>query len=342
MRLGSCGLKRVMKLKLLVAELWGMGDLVLATPFFNAAASKFEVTLLAKSSALELQPRLWPGVEVIPFVFPWTAFSGKYRLRQWKWREMAALMRRLRSRKFDLAASARPDPRDHVLLRLTGAKGRAGFPKVGSGVFLTDSLVLPGPGAHRSENWRVLGRRLGLAIPPMAEAVAPAKKQRSILIHSGAAHPIRVWPLERFAGLAEELRRNRYTVEIACDPPQRQWWISRGENVRTPASIAELISLLDQTRLFVGNDSGPGHLAAVLGVPTFTLFGPQLPSLFVPMHPDAQFVEGSPCPFKPCSDSCRFPAANCMLGIGQDAVWARLKEFVEKQAVEPAERSSLC
>jgi heptosyltransferase-2 len=68
------------KPRLLVVELWGMGDLVLATPFLKAAVGPFEVTLLAKPNALELQPRLWPGARVIPFVFPWTAFKKKYDL----------------------------------------------------------------------------------------------------------------------------------------------------------------------------------------------------------------------------------------------------------------------
>jgi heptosyltransferase-2 len=332
-RLISNDLKWLMKLKLLVVELWALGDLVLATPFLNAAARQFEVTLLAKPTALELQPRLWPGVEVIPFVFPWTAFRGKYRLHRWQWRDLSALARRLRSRRFDLAVSARPDARDHLLLRITGAKHRVGFPHIGSSALLTEALVGPGAGAHRYGNWRVLGRRLGLELPPKSEAVAPANERRSILIHSGAAQPTRVWPLDRFAGLADQLRRNRYAVEIACDPSQRQWWASRGENVCTPANISELIAMIDRSGLFVGNDSGPGHLAAILGIPTFTLFGNQFASSFLPIHPAAQFIEGDPCPFKPCYDSCRFARPECLFSIEQNEVWLRLKDFAEKQGI---------
>ena len=72
--------------KLLTVELWGLGDLVLATPFLRAAPRLFEVAMLARPAARELQPRLWPGVEVIPFEFPWTAFRGKYVLTRWPWR----------------------------------------------------------------------------------------------------------------------------------------------------------------------------------------------------------------------------------------------------------------
>ena len=84
-----------MKPRLLVLELWGLGDLVIATPFLRAAANKFAVTLLAKPFALEMRPRLWPEVEVIPFTAPWTAFAfrDKYNLLRWPWREMLRLRR---------------------------------------------------------------------------------------------------------------------------------------------------------------------------------------------------------------------------------------------------------
>ena len=52
-----------------------------------------------------------------------------------------------------------------------------------------------------------------------------------------------------------------------------------------PRNVTELIAQIDRAGAFIGNDSGPGHLAAICGVPTFTLFGPQLPEWFAPLHP---------------------------------------------------------
>ena len=79
--------ERELKQKLLVVELWGLGDLVIATPFLQAAAEKFDVTLLAKPYARDLKPRFWPDVNVVPFIAPWTAFRRKYRLHSWPWRQ---------------------------------------------------------------------------------------------------------------------------------------------------------------------------------------------------------------------------------------------------------------
>ena len=116
-----------MSRKLLVFELWGMGDLAIATPFFRSAIrSGREVVLLAKPIALELQPVLWPGLRIIPFVAPWTSFYGKYRIWRWNWRDLLALRKQIRDEQIECAVS-RFDPRDHLLMRYFGVSERVGF-----------------------------------------------------------------------------------------------------------------------------------------------------------------------------------------------------------------------
>jgi hypothetical protein len=65
---------------MLVTELWGLGDVSLAIPFLRAASTAMGVVLVAKPHAVPLVARFAPKVEVVPFVAPWTAFRGKYRL----------------------------------------------------------------------------------------------------------------------------------------------------------------------------------------------------------------------------------------------------------------------
>jgi len=322
------------KPRLLVTELWALGDLVLGTSFLRAAVEKYDVTILAKPYAEELRPRFWPDVKVVPFMAPWTAFRRKYHLLSWPWREMFRLARVLRSARYDVAASARWDPRNHLLLALSGAGQRFGFPRLGSRIFLTHPLVRPDVEAHRYEYWRALGKALGLELPPrknMAIFPAGCAGERQILVHSGAAQPVRVWPLENYRQLIARLRQKQFHVQVACDPNQRDWWLQNGEsNVATPRNVTELITLVDQARGFIGNDSGPGHLAAFAGVPTFTLFGPQLPEWFAPVHPAAQWTEGKACPYKPCSDYCRFAQPICLTGWSEPEIWARIEPFVQK------------
>src|SRR5438105_3108816 len=132
----------VAKPKLLVVELWGLGDLAIATPFLQAASEKFAVTLLAKPYGRDLAARFWPEVKVVPFVAPWTAFRRKYRVLTWPWQELLGLLR-LRGERYDVGITARWDPRDHFLLRAFKVRERIGFARVGSQVLLTRALARP-------------------------------------------------------------------------------------------------------------------------------------------------------------------------------------------------------
>ncbi len=322
-----------MKPKLLIIELWGLGDLAIATPFLRAAAGKFEVTLLAKPYAFDLRPRLWPEINVIPFTAPWTAFKKKYRLSRWPLMAIDDLRQRLVQTHFDYGLSARWDPRDHLLLKLFGAQERLGFPRLRSRIFLTRPLERPEPQSHRYESWRVLAHALDFELPPREKIFpAVARRQKTVLIHTGAGQPIRVWPLERYKNLATRLRRENFAVQVACDPDQREWWRQAGEtDVVTPANVTELIAQIDRAGAFIGNDSGPGHLAAMCGVPTMTLFGPQLPEWFAPLHPGSEWIEGKSCPYKPCSDYCRFATPFCLWNIGEEEVFGRVEKFLAAQ-----------
>jgi ADP-heptose:LPS heptosyltransferase len=317
-----------------VLELWQLGDLVIATPFLRAAAAKFDVTVVSKPFGKDLQARFWPDVKVIPFLAPWTAFKHKYRLYAWPWRDLFHLRKEIAAGRFDVGVSARwPDPRDHLLLMLSGVRERFGFPKMGSRMFLTRPLAPPNPEAHRFEYWRVLAQALGFELPGRNSISDPPRQPGAglVVIHTGAGQPLRVWPMARYHNLAARLRANGFRVQVACDPDQKEWWLSAGEkDLQVPHTVTELMVLLDRAALLIGNDSGPGHLAALAGVPTISLFGPQLPEWFAPLHPLSTWIEGKPCPYKPCFDYCRWQQPICLTNISEEEAWA----VVEKRVLQ--------
>jgi ADP-heptose:LPS heptosyltransferase len=318
------------KPRLLIFELWGLGDLAMASPFIKAACEKYDVTLLAKAYARDLHP-LWPGAKLIIWNAPWTAFRKKYHIWRWDWRELIRVIRQLRGEKFDLAVSPRWDPRDHFLMVIAGVKQRFGFPRVGSRLFLTRYQNFQ-HGRHRYEDWRDLGKWLGLNLPARNDLkfVASPKEQK-IIVHTGASQPTRVWPLENFRKIACRLRESGLQVTIACDRDQREWWLNHGEaDVYTAGSVAELHELFRDGTAFIGNDSGPGHLAAVCGLPTFTIFGPSFPVQYAPLHPQAQWLEGKPCLYKPCKDYCRFEEPRCLNQNSVDECWSAVQSFLAK------------
>jgi ADP-heptose:LPS heptosyltransferase len=321
-----------MKRKLLVFELWRMGDLAIATPFIQAALQDFEVTVLAQPMARFFQQRFWPQAKLVEFTLPWTAFYGKYRLRTWPWRSLSKLVRDLRREHFDMAVSARWDIREHLLLRLTGARARLGYPNRGSQMLLTQSLTRLSRLAHRYDDWWVAAKSAGVALPARKELPGLSKPApRSILIHTGAALAVRVWPLDRYRNLIQRLRAQEFTVQVLCDPAQKDWWLQQGEaSVLVPPNLTELLKLIEQSGVLIGNDSGPGHLAALVGVPTFTFFGPQLSEWFAPIHPNAEWIDGKACPFKQCFDYCRFPVPHCIQDISEDEARSRIDAFLAR------------
>ncbi len=291
--------------RLLVVELWGLGDLALAVPFLCEASRQTDVTLLAKPHAAPLVRQFCPNVEHVALTAPWTAFRGKYRLHRWPWGELGRVVRKLRPRHFDAAVSVRPDPRDHALMAVAGAERRTGFPRAGSTLLLTDRLS-PGTSPHRAAQWAVLANSFGWNLTVAQPAPRPGRR---VVIHTGAGQAVREWPRERFEEIAARLRADGWTVTLLDDSLR---------------DLDQLLATLATADRFIGNDSGPGHLAALLGVPTFTIFGPQLPEVFSPVHPQAAWIEGRPCVYKPCRDNCRFGSPHCIRELTVEEVWARV------------------
>lgn len=114
----------------------------------------------------------------------------------------------------------------------------------------------------------------------------PAQKPYAI-IHPFAALPEKTWPAERFLAVADHLRQQ------ALEP----WFIGgpgddfapfAGYRHLTNAPLKDVMSALQSATLFVGNDSGPAHIAAAFGVPVVALFGPSDPVVWAPWRTESQ------------------------------------------------------
>ena len=121
--------------------------------------------------------------------------------------------------------------------------------------------------------------------------------QRLVLINPNAAaelaREIRCWPEERYAELAQTICREYpdafvafvgakserdYTSRIAASCNSERIVSVAGE-----MSLRELLAVLSSAQLFVSNDSGPMHLACLVGTPTVGLFFAETPTLFAPI-----------------------------------------------------------
>lgn len=331
-------LRARVKPALLVAELRGMGDLAILMPFLQAAVKRYDVTLLAVPNAAGLVRRFAPEVELVPCVAPWALFSGGWNLPRWPWRRLLGVLQVLRARHFAAAVSVWPLASDHLFLRLVHPQKLISYGQRGAG-WLLDCNLRAEEHTHRPEAWRRIARELGLPALPSAQPRLRPASPRRIILHSGASQRLRVWPLERYAALLPELRARGWSPVMLCDAWQIPVWQNLGESTaRQPQDMDDLVETIASGAAFLGNDSGPGHLAALCGVPTFTLFGPQVPELFAPGHPQAGWMEGGPCPYKPCFDRCRFAEPHCLTSITAAAVWPQLDHWLQTMETLYAEK----
>ena len=91
-------------------------------------------------------------------------------------------------------------------------------------------------------------------------------------------------------------------------------------------SVADLLSLLQQARLFIGSDSGPAHLASLTGAPMVLLFGPTDPLENAPFPGSRSRVLRRDVGCNPCRKGC--PARSCMEALGVDEVVGAALELV--------------
>ena len=127
-------------------------------------------------------------------------------------------------------------------------------------------------------------------LAPHMTAGASSTAAAYAVIHPFASTPQKTWPAERFLAIAEHLRDNAglepvFLAGPADDPsPFIRFRFFRD------APLAQVKSLMAGAQLFIGNDSGPAHIAAAFGVPVVVLFGPSDPVNWAPWRTEAQVL----------------------------------------------------
>jgi ADP-heptose:LPS heptosyltransferase len=107
------------------------------------------------------------------------------------------------------------------------------------------------------------------------------------LVHPFASAPSKAWPADRFIAVANRLREQG-DVEplILCGPNDDPAAWGAFETLRN-APLSRVKSAVKSAALFIGNDSGPAHMAAAFGVPLVVLFGPSDSNVWAPWKPAA-------------------------------------------------------
>ena len=110
------------------------------------------------------------------------------------------------------------------------------------------------------------------------------------VIHALAANPDKTWPAERFLAVAGHLAGAGFEP-VFIGGAGDDLAPFTGYRTVQGASLSEIKALLGGASLFVGNDSGPAHMAAAFGLPVVVIFGPSDPAIWGPWHTPGEVVQ---------------------------------------------------
>jgi ADP-heptose:LPS heptosyltransferase len=257
-----------------------------------------------------IEPRFAPALEGNPAIAE-TIFSGDF----------PATAAALRRRHFPIAFNQHGGPRSALLLAASGSPVRVGWK--GFQFSFTYNVQVPDarefygrPVVHTVEHRISQFYWTGLPRGPIPKAqVFPqsdaAKRVRELLEQSGTANGARYavlqpgarlatmrWPAGKFAEISRWLRDTHGIASVVNLSVQEEAIASRVRNEMRDSAVVpealglrELIALVAGSSLFVGNDSGPAHLAAATGRPAVVIYGATNPAQWRPWGTEHRVVE---------------------------------------------------
>lgn len=339
-----------------------IGDAVMTTPALQRLRSSFPQAQIA----LLATPRTTGLFEDSPLIDE----IIEYRRSEGRTRAFYQAMKTIRSRQVDLAVLFQNAFEAALLARLGGARLRIGFAEEGRGFLLTHRLFR-GPhhrNRHQLHDYLEIVAECErvcwgedfrpVTETPSASLIASAAQRSAahslfqslsldlssrpvVALNTGATNSrAKCWLESRFAELADRLigELNAQVVLIgaasefgSAENVIKQMKAKGAINLAGRTKMAELIGLLDACHLLISNDTGPAHIAAALGRPVVTIFGPTNEYETAPTGPRAEMIraeaiECARCMLRDCPIDHR-----CMTSIGTAEVFVRAQSLLRER-----------
>lgn len=341
--------------RILFIRLRSLGDTVLSTPLYAALKAwrpDLRLSVLVEEPFDEALYRN-PDLES---VFPLQVHRIKQRSTTMaRWRTL----RRIRRKRFDCCINLHGGATSAWLTGLSGARFRIGLQGYRNSFCYNVRTELPSPppgGRWHSARFQLEWlNRLGLRKGPDPPArLFPDPGLRSVLqarlrdaglqpsrpvcvIQPSSRFHTKEWTDAGFAEISDFLQEHGYaTLLVGTEEEKPKIRRVAGLCRTRPASIwgltiSELTGVLDQASLFVGNDSGPTHMAAALGVPVLVLFGSSDSNLWRPWQAVHEIVQNpfdcNPCPGYRCHV---YGDPQCILSITPQQVKEALQRLLKR------------
>ena len=277
-----------------------MGDVVHAMPVLASLRAAFPDARISWLVRKEFAPLL----ECISGLDDIVLFDRKL-LGTWYYspaafKALRGFMRTLKNNHYDLVLDLQGLFRTAFFGWMTGCSKRIGMAdcREFAGLFYTHRVCRPADSMHLLDYYHALLTEAGIDAPPATESFMNVPEEASVSVRQkleqagipskdyfvlvpSSAHFSKCWPADRFVKLAETIHQQFgfaivvigtekdrpivETIKISCRAPVI--------DLANRTTILELIALLQTAKGVVSNDTGPGHIAAAMHVPTVLIFG---------------------------------------------------------------------
>ena len=337
----------------LILRLRSLGDIVLLTPALAALHASWPELRIT----VAVEPEFSAVLEGSPAVSDLIIVRG-----------FPETVREIRRRRFAMVFNQHGGPTSAFLTALSGAPVRVCWERRQFSFFY--NVQVPSPehffGSRRVHTveqrmtqfyWTGLeqGPIPGTRVFPQADALSVvarklaehglSARQPYAVMHPGAAYFTKRWAAEKFNTTARWLRDERGIVPVISLGPDegglaqemRERLSSRAIFFEPGAlDLRQVIALISQARLFVGNDSGPAHLATATGRPAVVIFGSSDSTAWRPWQTSHRIVQNDfPC--NPCpGDRCyAFDEPRCILSVAVEQVQGACAALLDAPPVPP-------
>lgn len=315
--------------KILAVRIDSMGDGVLTLPAIGALYRRFPNVQIDFLVSANVEP-------LFSLYFP---TSKIFLMKELNWKECRALAGQMKELHYDLAVDFRGDMRTLFLMRFAKIPHRWGRTGTGGGFLLTKKGGrYAGHEALKNIHLVQNGSLNKAEFPPLphvskaflkaSEWLKAACGKKKIVIHMGAGYPSKRWRAANFAELVKRILDRGLGIPLLIgsveekklfEPYQRS--LSGVMNLIGCTSLTELMGLLKEADLFIGNDSGPAHLASALGCKQVVIFSGT--NDFRQWAPWSSFsrIINHPVPCSPCEEKiCPLSRQICLEEISVEDV----------------------
>lgn len=310
--------------RVLIVKPSAIGDVVHALPILNLLKKRWP----AAAFSWLVTPACAGILEGHPLLHEVIRFDRKTYGQGWRrpavMRELLQFATGLRNRRFDVAIDLQGLFRSGWLTYQSGAPIRIGLSDARemATLFYTHRVNTGRGERHAIERYLCVPEALGAGRGPVefpfattaedARFAVEATPDRFALLFPGTNWATKRWPATKFAMLPALLRERYGLPTVVAGAPGEQHLaaqIPAEFNLTGRTTLNQLIEIIRRASLVVSNDSGPMHIAAALGRPLVSLFGPTNPIRTGPYRRPLSVlsldIPCSPCYSKRCShQSC--------------------------------------